>query len=63
MGGSFSAHKCGVDKPDDCSAGTVNMPWWEGKQKIREYLEQINKPNKVCSSMVIDGEANSSARS
>jgi hypothetical protein len=39
------------------------MPWWEGKQKIREYLEQINKPNKVCSSMVIDGEANSSARS
>lgn len=23
------------------------MPWWEGKEKIREYLKQVNKNDKV----------------
>ncbi|KAF1975163.1 NAD(P)-binding protein [Bimuria novae-zelandiae CBS 107.79] len=29
------------------SAGTTNMPWYEGKQKIREYLEKVNETGKV----------------
>ncbi|KAH7138487.1 hypothetical protein B0J11DRAFT_514529 [Dendryphion nanum] len=29
------------------SAGTDNMAWWEGKQKVREYLKKINCNSKV----------------
>ncbi|KAI9158034.1 Oxidoreductase BOA1 [Paramyrothecium foliicola] len=29
------------------SAGTVDMPWVEGKRKIREYLEEVNNSGKV----------------
>lgn len=30
------------------SAGTTDMPWWSGKQIIREYLEAVNRNEKVC---------------
>ncbi|KAH8202026.1 hypothetical protein TruAng_003781 [Truncatella angustata] len=29
------------------SKSTVNMPWWDGKEKIREYLKQLNQEAKV----------------
>ncbi|KAK6361029.1 hypothetical protein TWF730_007144 [Orbilia blumenaviensis] len=29
------------------SKGVVNMPWWYGKQKIREYLEAVNEKEQV----------------
>ncbi|KAJ4345834.1 uncharacterized protein N0V89_011969 [Didymosphaeria variabile] len=29
------------------SAGTMHMPWWDGKQKIRQYLKELNEPCKV----------------
>ncbi|KIW12377.1 hypothetical protein PV08_09654 [Exophiala spinifera] len=29
------------------SAGTINMPWWSGKEKIREYLREVNTESKV----------------
>ncbi|VUC28758.1 unnamed protein product [Clonostachys rosea] len=29
------------------SKGTVHMSWWEGKQKIREYLEEVNAGGQV----------------
>ncbi|KAK7183548.1 hypothetical protein PSPO01_10507 [Paraphaeosphaeria sporulosa] len=29
------------------SAGTMHMPWWEGKQKIREYLRKVNESGKA----------------
>ncbi|RVD88990.1 uncharacterized protein DFL_000014 [Arthrobotrys flagrans] len=29
------------------SKGTVNMPWWYGKERVREYLEEVNKKEQV----------------
>ncbi|KAK6497308.1 hypothetical protein TWF506_004781 [Arthrobotrys conoides] len=29
------------------SKGTVNMPWWYGKEKVREYLEEVNSKEQV----------------
>ncbi|KAK6833485.1 NAD(P)-binding protein [Apiospora arundinis] len=29
------------------SKGTVNMGWWDGKQRIREYLEEVNRTEKI----------------
>ncbi|KAI1774506.1 hypothetical protein F4818DRAFT_442008 [Hypoxylon cercidicola] len=29
------------------SKGTVNMAWWLGKEKVREYLEEVNEKGKV----------------
>ncbi|KAK8017730.1 hypothetical protein PG993_014056 [Apiospora rasikravindrae] len=29
------------------SKGTTDMGWWDGKQKIREYLEEVNRTEKV----------------
>jgi hypothetical protein len=29
------------------SAGTVNMPWWTGKEEIRQYLSKLNEEGKV----------------
>ncbi|KAI1765052.1 NAD(P)-binding protein [Hypoxylon sp. FL1150] len=29
------------------SQGTVNMVWWRGKEKVREYLEEVNANEKV----------------
>ncbi|KAK7911073.1 NAD(P)-binding protein [Apiospora marii] len=29
------------------SKGTTDMGWWDGKQKIREYLEEVNRKEKV----------------
>ncbi|KAJ0107300.1 hypothetical protein J7T55_015765 [Diaporthe amygdali] len=29
------------------SAGTVNMPWWSGKEEIRKYLRKANENGKV----------------
>ncbi|KAK8067242.1 hypothetical protein PG997_013989 [Apiospora hydei] len=29
------------------SKGTTDMGWWDGKQKIRQYLEEVNRTEKV----------------
>ncbi|CAG9936343.1 unnamed protein product [Clonostachys rosea f. rosea IK726] len=29
------------------SKGTVDMSWWEGKEKVREYLEEVNAGGQV----------------
>ncbi|KAK8101495.1 hypothetical protein PG999_011869 [Apiospora kogelbergensis] len=29
------------------SKGTVDMGWWDGKQRIREYLEEVNRTENV----------------
>ncbi|PGH11857.1 hypothetical protein AJ79_04654 [Helicocarpus griseus UAMH5409] len=29
------------------SAGTIHMPWWSGKQIIREYLRKVNEDKRV----------------
>jgi hypothetical protein len=29
------------------SASTVGLPWWQGKDEIKEYLENVNKGGKV----------------
>ncbi|KAL2272962.1 hypothetical protein FJTKL_05680 [Diaporthe vaccinii] len=29
------------------SAGTAHMPWWDGKEEIRDYLRKVNKNGKV----------------
>ncbi|KAF1811993.1 NAD(P)-binding protein [Eremomyces bilateralis CBS 781.70] len=29
------------------SSGTIDMPWWAGKEKIRKYLKEVNKDGKV----------------
>ncbi|KAH8745960.1 hypothetical protein BGZ57DRAFT_836676 [Hyaloscypha finlandica] len=29
------------------SASTIDMPWWAGKDKIKEYLEKVNENGKV----------------
>lgn len=29
------------------SKGTVDMPWWQGKEAIREYLREVNRNVKV----------------
>jgi hypothetical protein len=29
------------------SSTTVNMPWWAGKDVIKEYLKQVNESGKV----------------
>ncbi|KAI6084913.1 NAD(P)-binding protein [Hypoxylon rubiginosum] len=29
------------------SKGTVHMGWWEGKEKVREYLEEVNAKGKI----------------
>ncbi|KAK7966217.1 uncharacterized protein PG986_000494 [Apiospora aurea] len=34
--------------PSECgSKGTTDMGWWDGKQKIRDYLEEVNSAEKV----------------
>lgn len=37
------------------------MPWWEGKQKIREYLKEVNNPTKVSNTMNSNDEAETSS--
>lgn len=34
-------------RPDNFSAGTMDMPWWAGKESTREYLRKINEKGKV----------------
>ncbi|KAB5580227.1 hypothetical protein GE09DRAFT_1279195 [Coniochaeta sp. 2T2.1] len=29
------------------SAGTVDMPWWAGKEEVRQYLRELNKNGKL----------------
>lgn len=29
------------------SASTVGMPWWAGKDEVKEYLEKVNEKEKV----------------
>ncbi|KAF2799375.1 NAD(P)-binding protein [Melanomma pulvis-pyrius CBS 109.77] len=29
------------------SSGTVDMPWWTGKEEVREYLKKVNEKGKV----------------
>ncbi|KAI5861226.1 hypothetical protein GGS23DRAFT_598750 [Durotheca rogersii] len=29
------------------SKGTVNMPWWHGKERVREYLKEVNRDEEV----------------
>ncbi|KAJ9614316.1 hypothetical protein H2200_002452 [Cladophialophora chaetospira] len=29
------------------STGTVNMPWWGGKERTREYLKKVNENGKI----------------
>lgn len=31
----------------DSSRGLDNMAWWEGKQKVREYLKEVNEKETV----------------
>jgi hypothetical protein len=29
------------------SAGTVDMPWWAGKEEVRRYLRKVNEKGKA----------------
>lgn len=29
------------------SAGTIHMPWWAGKEEVRDYLRKVNEDKKV----------------
>ncbi|KAK2810329.1 hypothetical protein FQN50_003060 [Emmonsiellopsis sp. PD_5] len=29
------------------SKGTTDMPWWDGKERIREYLKEVNKDEEI----------------
>lgn len=43
---SFSSQKMAKTNQSH-SKGTVHMDWWQGKLRIREYLEEINAKEQV----------------
>lgn len=44
---SIPAHEGQIADMLPRSKGTTAMGWWDGKQKIREYLEKVNQEEKV----------------